>query len=183
MDVLARSTSPNAGNMEKRENSSAHVLLFQTRLSEPPAWRALQDPEAYLPERFLRGTPEAAARPENGWIPFGGGARGCPGGKFSLEEATIAIIRMYQRFRFALEPGQVRTPPEMVEQKHAQLHGVHARHPLTGASGAARDHHAVASTWRAHAGLPLALGRVMPQVGCTTVDVLAAGLSGWGGTA
>ncbi|KAK9827287.1 hypothetical protein WJX81_000437 [Elliptochloris bilobata] len=65
------------------------------------------DPERYLPERFLSGTPEAAARPEHGWIPFGGGARGCPGGKFSFEEATIALVRMYQHFSFELEPGQV----------------------------------------------------------------------------
>ena len=70
--------------------------------------QACQDPEAYLPERFIDGTPEAAARPEHGWVPFGGGVRGCPGGKFSMEEATIALIRMYQRFRFELEPGQVR---------------------------------------------------------------------------
>ena len=66
----------------------------------------VQDPESYLPERFMPGTPEAAARPEHGWIPFGGGARGCPGGRFSFEEATIALVCMYQRFRFELEPGQ-----------------------------------------------------------------------------
>ena len=47
-------------------------------------------------------------RPDHGWLPFGGGVRGCPGGKFSFEEATIALVCMYQRFRFELEPGQVR---------------------------------------------------------------------------
>lgn len=67
-----------------------------------------QDPERYLPERFMSGTPEAAMRPDHGWRPFGGGARGCPGGKFSFEEATIALVCMYQHFRFELEPGQVR---------------------------------------------------------------------------
>lgn len=39
----------------------------------------MQDPEAFLPERFLPGAPEAAAAPEHGWVPFGEGTRACIG--------------------------------------------------------------------------------------------------------
>ena len=39
----------------------------------------MQDPEAYLPERFMPDTPEAAAVPEHGWVPFGEGTRACIG--------------------------------------------------------------------------------------------------------
>ena len=38
-----------------------------------------QDPDAFQPERFLAGTPEAAAAPEHGWVPFGEGVRACIG--------------------------------------------------------------------------------------------------------
>ena len=46
-----------------------------------------------MPERFLEGTAAAAARPAHGWIPFGDGARGCPGAKFGTEEAILTLAR------------------------------------------------------------------------------------------
>ena len=39
----------------------------------------MQDPDAFQPERFIAGTPEAAAVPEHGWVPFGEGTRACIG--------------------------------------------------------------------------------------------------------
>ncbi len=54
-----------------------------------------QDPDAFEPERFLAGTAAAAARPAHGWIPFGDGARGCPGAKFGTEEAVLTLVRMH----------------------------------------------------------------------------------------
>ena len=37
-----------------------------------------------MPERWLEGTPEAAARPAHGWAPFGDGVRACIGTRFAL---------------------------------------------------------------------------------------------------
>ena len=65
------------------------------------------DAERYLPERWMEGSPEASARPAHGFAPFGDGPRKCVAWRFALEEAKIALIRMYQHFTFRLSPGQV----------------------------------------------------------------------------
>ena len=35
----------------------------------------------------------------------GGGPRGCPGQRFGLQEAKIALCHIYRRFSFRLGPG------------------------------------------------------------------------------
>ena len=57
-----------------RVHCAGHLLLYKADMC-----MAAQDPEAFLPERFLPGTPEAAAAPEHGWVPFGEGTRACIG--------------------------------------------------------------------------------------------------------
>ena len=57
----------------------------------------MQDPDVFEPERFLPGTAAAAARPAHGWIPFGEGARACPGAKFGTEEAVLTLVRNAKR--------------------------------------------------------------------------------------
>eukprot|EP00884_Botryococcus_braunii_P022849 jgi/Botrbrau1/9248/Bobra.180_1s0009.1 len=66
-----------------------------------------KNPEEFIPERFVEGTPEAAERPQYSYIPFGDGTRACIGLRFAREEALITLIRMYQQYTFDLEPGQV----------------------------------------------------------------------------
>jgi cytochrome P450 family 135 len=44
------------------------------------------DPQAFRPERFLEGAPEAYT-----WIPFGGGVRRCLGAAFALLEMKVVI--------------------------------------------------------------------------------------------
>ena len=39
------------------------------------------------------------------YMPFGAGARTCIGSAFALQEATIALATLVNRFRFRLEPG------------------------------------------------------------------------------
>ena len=51
------------------------------------AHAAGQEPERYLPERFLEGTPEYAAKPQHGYLPFGDGQRQCIGLRFAIMEA------------------------------------------------------------------------------------------------
>lgn len=49
----------------------------------------MQEPERYLPERFIEGTPEFAAKPAHGYLPFGDGARQCIGLRFAMMEASL----------------------------------------------------------------------------------------------
>ena len=44
----------------------------------------LQVPEEFIPDRFMEGTPEAAAVNPDAWVPFGGGVRACVGEKFAM---------------------------------------------------------------------------------------------------
>ena len=46
----------------------------------------MQEPEKYLPERFMEGTPESAAKPAHGYLPFGDGVRACIGLRFARME-------------------------------------------------------------------------------------------------
>jgi cytochrome P450 len=58
------------------------------------------DAEAFLPERWLEGTPEAAARPDNAYAPFGDGALACVGARFAQREAATTLARLFSRFSF-----------------------------------------------------------------------------------
>ena len=52
------------------------------------------DPQAFRPERFLEGAPEAYT-----WIPFGGGVRRCIGAAFALLEMKVVIGTIVARAR------------------------------------------------------------------------------------
>lgn len=58
-----------------------------------------EDPLAFLPERWVEGTPEEAAnmRVPGSWLAFGEGTRVCVGQRFALQEAKITLARVYQR--------------------------------------------------------------------------------------
>ncbi|MFD0381955.1 cytochrome P450 [Streptomyces stramineus] len=59
-------------------------------------------PDAFRPERFLDEQP-----PPHTWIPFGGGARRCPGAGFALLEATVALREVLTRYDIHPEhPGR-----------------------------------------------------------------------------
>lgn len=48
----------------------------------------MQEPEKYLPERFIEGTPEFKAKPAHGYMPFGDGLRQCIGLRFAIMEVS-----------------------------------------------------------------------------------------------
>src|SRR3954469_14890316 len=52
------------------------------------------DPDAFRPERFLEGAPEAYT-----WIPFGGGVRRCLGAAFATLEMKVVISTILARVR------------------------------------------------------------------------------------
>lgn len=53
-----------------------------------------EQPDAFRPERFLDGS----ASPST-WLPFGGGARRCPGAGFALLEAVAVLRQIVLRYR------------------------------------------------------------------------------------
>ena len=55
----------------------------------------LQVPEEFIPDRFMEGTPEAAAVNPDAWVPFGGGVRACVGEKFAMAVCFHAALRPF----------------------------------------------------------------------------------------
>ncbi len=65
---------------------------------DPKVWGP--DPEKFDPERFSF---EAAEKlPPNAWKPFGNGQRACIGRPFALQEATLVLAMVLQRFDLSL---------------------------------------------------------------------------------
>ena len=75
------------------------VLLTAMLHRDPTVWK---DPERFDPERFA---PEVRDRiPPHAWKPFGNGQRACIGRAFALQEATLVLGMMLQRFELS-EPA------------------------------------------------------------------------------
>eukprot|EP01026_Neomeris_dumetosa_P019290 TRINITY_DN17765_c0_g1_i10.p1 TRINITY_DN17765_c0_g1~~TRINITY_DN17765_c0_g1_i10.p1 ORF type:complete len:539 (-),score=65.21 TRINITY_DN17765_c0_g1_i10:375-1991(-) len=72
---------------------------------DPTLWT---DPDAFIPERFLEGSPEYVADKlhQFTYMPFGGGSRMCIGHKYALQEAKLALFKIYKKVDFELEEGQ-----------------------------------------------------------------------------
>ncbi len=68
-----------------------------------------QNPDSFDPDRFSR--PETKEAERQCYIPFSKGPRVCLGASFALQEATIILARIAQRYRLAPEPGFT---PELV---------------------------------------------------------------------
>jgi cytochrome P450 len=75
-----------------------------------------QQPAAFIPQRFMRGTPP----PDRfAYMPFGAGPRICIGAHFAIVEATLALARLIGAFRVELKDsvpvmplGVVTTQPD-----------------------------------------------------------------------
>mmetsp|Transcript_6593 Transcript_6593/g.16799 ORF Transcript_6593/g.16799 Transcript_6593/m.16799 type:complete len:572 (+) Transcript_6593:171-1886(+) len=68
------------------------------------------NPEDFLPERFLPNTDMYGKQNHKAFMPWGLGPRMCVAYNFSLAEAKLALITLYRRFRFSLNPNfQLRT--------------------------------------------------------------------------
>jgi len=60
----------------------------------------------FLPERWLTDDPAASKKAKNSFFGFGDGPRVCPGSRFALTEAKLALVRVFQKFTLELQPGQ-----------------------------------------------------------------------------
>ena len=68
---------------------------------DPTMWHQA---DAFVPERWLAGTHEAAKCSSEALTrPFGDGLRQCPAYRFAMEEAKIVLIRMYQEYHLTLQ--------------------------------------------------------------------------------
>lgn len=75
------------------------LLILTPMLHRDPAvWGA--DAEAFNPEHFA--FEQAAKLPPNAWKPFGNGQRSCIGRPFALQEATLFLAMLLQRFEPSL---------------------------------------------------------------------------------
>ena len=84
------------GGKYKIEADRAIVVLTGMLHRDPRVWG--DNPEAFDPDRF---SPENRAKiPPNAYKPFGTGQRACIGRQFALQEATLVLAMLLQRFEF-----------------------------------------------------------------------------------
>jgi cytochrome P450/NADPH-cytochrome P450 reductase len=69
------------------------MLLLPQMHRDPAAW---PEPDRFDPERWAPGRREKI--PAKAWLPFGNGPRACIGRAFALQEATLVLAMMLQRF-------------------------------------------------------------------------------------
>ena len=63
------------------------------------------EPKQFCPMRFSAQSQREGAVPKNGYIPFGLGPRVCIGAAFALQEATLLLCALLQRYEFGLKEG------------------------------------------------------------------------------
>ncbi len=78
---------------------SDQVILILTPMlhRDPGVWH---DPERFDPDRMAPARFEKL--PPNAWKPFGNGQRACIGRPFAMQEATLAVASILQRFDISL---------------------------------------------------------------------------------
>ena len=93
------------------------LIMLPVLHKDPDVW---SDPERFDPDRFA---PDRMSEiPEYAWMPFGHGARACIGRPFALQEATLVLAMMLQRFDLALaDPDYEMTISESLTIKPKDL--------------------------------------------------------------
>ncbi|KAJ9521210.1 hypothetical protein QJQ45_022952, partial [Haematococcus lacustris] len=85
----------------------AHTFLYMPIYSYHHDADVWPDVAEFKPERHLAGHPDAMdAAAKASFMPFGHGARSCPGARFAMQEARVALVRMVRQFSFELAPMQ-----------------------------------------------------------------------------
>jgi cytochrome P450 / NADPH-cytochrome P450 reductase len=98
------------------------LLLLPALHRDPAVW---DEPEAFRPERF---EPENVEKlPPHAWKPFGSGRRSCIGRGFAMQEATLVLAMILQRFDLSLaDPDYSLKVGETLTMKPVGLR-IHAR--------------------------------------------------------
>jgi len=79
--------------------------------------RLWAQPDLFDPTRFLG--PAKAKIPRFAYLPFGAGPRTCIGSSFALQEATLVLAKLVQRFDIALAPGAMVWPLQKITLRPA----------------------------------------------------------------
>ena len=88
-----------------------HLFLNVWKLQRDP--RVWENPEEFLPERFLTSHANVDASGQHfEFIPFGSGRRSCPGSKFAFQVSPLTLARLLQRFEFQTP---LNMPVDMIE--------------------------------------------------------------------
>lgn len=66
-------------------------------------------PQCFRPSRFLKDSPEAKARHQYAYLPFGAGPRMCIGYKFALQEIMLTLVTVLRSYSFALDTTRDQT--------------------------------------------------------------------------
>ncbi len=84
------------GGKYKVKQHHTLTMLLPMLHRDPKIWG--ENAEVFNPDNF---TPEKeSARPANAYKPFGNGQRACIGRQFAMQEATLVLGMMLQRFKF-----------------------------------------------------------------------------------
>ncbi len=75
------------------EKGQPIMILTPMLHRDPKVW---PDPERFDPERF--SAEAVKSRPDSAWKPFGNGQRACIGRQFAMQEATLVLAMILQRF-------------------------------------------------------------------------------------
>lgn len=80
------------------KGTALHISVYTLHHDE----RWWQDAEAFKPERWVGDKTGGDRSGGLAYLPFGSGPKMCIGYKLALEEAIIALVRLYQQFTFRL---------------------------------------------------------------------------------
>ena len=72
----------------------------------PQYW---DDPETFLPERWINVSESEANRRRFAFFPFSMGGRNCIGSRFATMEAHMIVAALVRAFRFQIAPSQADT--------------------------------------------------------------------------
>lgn len=92
---LARETTIGGGYPVCQDQTI--VILFPMLHRDPAVWG--EDAEQFNPDRFSRGAFEKL--PPHAWMPFASGLRSCTGRALAMQEATLLVGSVLQRFDIA----------------------------------------------------------------------------------
>ncbi len=91
---LASYEATTIGGQYEVDPANQLVVLLPMLHRDPAIWGS--EPEVFQPDHFSRDN--EATRPPNAWKPFGNGQRSCIGRQFALQEATLVLGMILQRF-------------------------------------------------------------------------------------
>ena len=105
--------------VKSQQRDNAHVAFTGYKISKGqwlmiPIYAIHHDPKiwgkdagSFRPERWLDPDPLQQQAQAKAFMPFGDGPRSCPGARFAIQEAKLALFRLIKTFDLQLDNPQV----------------------------------------------------------------------------